>query len=112
MDIRTSIAAQSYAQARSAAAPKPQTDGATSGFAKLAGSFAETLAQGEQTAKAAMAGRADPQALVQALAASELAVLPASLAGAVPDSAGAVGGALVLPEPPRKSVTYQPEPFN
>ena len=74
MDFRTSIAAQSYAQARSAAAPKAQTDGATTGFAKLAGSFAETLAQGEQTAKAAMAGRADPQALVQALAASELAV--------------------------------------
>ena len=74
MDIRTSIAAQSYAQARSAAAPKPQTGGAESGFTKLVGSFAETLAKGEQTAKSAMTGGADPHALVQALAASELAV--------------------------------------
>ena len=74
MDIRTSIAAQSYAQARSAAAPKAQTGGAEAGFARLAGSFAETRAKGEQTAKSAMTGGADPHALVQALAASELAV--------------------------------------
>jgi flagellar hook-basal body complex protein FliE len=74
MDIRTSIATQSYAQAQSAAAPKAQTSGAGSGFAKLAASFAETLAGGEKTAKAAMTGGADPHALVQALAASELAV--------------------------------------
>ena len=74
MDIRTSIAAQSSAQARSAAAPKVQTGGAESGFGKLVGSFAATLANGEQTAKSAMTGGADPHALVQALAASELAV--------------------------------------
>ncbi|MGB8814330.1 MAG: flagellar hook-basal body complex protein FliE [Paracoccaceae bacterium] len=74
MDVRTSFAAQTYAQARSAAAPQPQPGGAASGFAKLAGSFAETLAAGEQTAKNAMTGGADPHALVQALAASELAV--------------------------------------
>lgn len=72
MDVRTSFAAQNYAQARSAAAPQPQPGG--SGFAKLAGSFIETLAQGDQTARAAMTGGADPHALVQALAASELAV--------------------------------------
>ncbi len=74
MDIRTSIATQSYAQARSASAPKAQTGGADGGFAKMAGSFAETLANGEQTARAAMTGGADPHSLVQALAASELAV--------------------------------------
>ena len=74
MDIRTSIAAQSYAQARSAAAPKQPAAGAESGFAKLAGTFAQTLANGEQTARSAMVGGADPHALVQALAASELAV--------------------------------------
>ena len=45
-----------------------------SGFARLAGSFAETLARGEETAKAAMTGGADPHALVQALADSQLAV--------------------------------------
>jgi flagellar hook-basal body complex protein FliE len=74
MDVRTSFAAQTYAQARSAAAPQPQPGGAGAGFAKLAGDFAQTLAQGEQTARAAMTGGADPHALVQALAASELAV--------------------------------------
>jgi flagellar hook-basal body complex protein FliE len=72
MDLRTSLATQSYAQARTAAAPKPGA--AEAGFAKLAGSFAETLAQGEQTARAAMTGGADPHALVQALASSQLAV--------------------------------------
>lgn len=72
MDIRTSLATQSYAQARTAAAP--QQGAAESGFAKLSGSFAETLAQGEQTARAAMTGGSDPHALVQALASSQLAV--------------------------------------
>lgn len=72
MDVRTSLATQSYAQARSAAAPKPGA--AEAGFARLAGSFAETLAQGDQTARAAMTGGADPHALVQALASSQLAV--------------------------------------
>lgn len=72
MDIRTSIAAETYAKARSAAAPEPQPAGA--GLAQMAESFAETLAQGEQTAIAAMSGKADPHALVQALAASQMAV--------------------------------------
>jgi len=74
MDVRASFAAQTYAQARSAAAPQPQSGGVEAGFAKAAASFADTLAQGEQTAKAAMTGGADPLALVQALATSELAV--------------------------------------
>lgn len=74
MDVRASLVAQSYAQARSAAAPQPQPSGAGAGFAKIAGNFAEALANGEQTARAAMTGGADPHALVQALAASELAV--------------------------------------
>ncbi len=71
MDIRTSFAAQTYAQARTAAAPSPEGG---SGFAKLVGSFAETLAKGEATARAAMTGGADPHALVEALASSSLAV--------------------------------------
>ena len=74
MDIRTSIAAQSYAQARQAAAPAPMGDGAGAGFIKLAESFAETLMAGEATAKAAMIGDADPHALVQALVATETAI--------------------------------------
>ncbi len=74
MDIRTSFANQTYAQARSAAAPSPQPGGAAQGFAQLAGSFAEALAQHESTARAAMTGGADPQALVAALTSSQLAV--------------------------------------
>ncbi len=74
MDIRTTFAAQNYAKARSAAAPNPQPGGVESGFAKFAQSFADSLATGEQTAKAAMTGNADPHALVEALANSQLAV--------------------------------------
>lgn len=74
MDIRTSLAAQSYAQARSAAAPEPAADSAEATIGRLIGSFADTLAQGEQTARAAMTGNADPHALVQALASSQLVV--------------------------------------
>ena len=74
MDVRPSVAAQTYAQARSAAAPQPRPGGAETGFANLVGSFAETLSRGEQTARAAMTGGADPHALVQALASSQMAV--------------------------------------
>ncbi len=73
MDIKTSIAAQSYTAARPATAPLAPSGGAEA-LADLAGSFARTLAEGEQTAKAAMVGGADPHALVQALAATERAV--------------------------------------
>lgn len=72
MDIRSSLASQGYAQARSAAAPNPEAGASSVG--KLAESFLETLQTGEETAKAAMTGQADPHALVQALAATELAV--------------------------------------
>lgn len=74
MDVRTSFAAQTYAQARSAAAPNPKPGGMEQGFARLAQNFAETLATGEQTARAAMTGGADPHALVEALASTQLAV--------------------------------------
>lgn len=74
MDVRTSYAAQIYAKARSAAAPTPQPQGAESALGKFAQSFADTLTKGEQTAKSAMTGGADPHALVEALANSQLAV--------------------------------------
>jgi flagellar hook-basal body complex protein FliE len=74
MDVRTSYAAELYAKARTAAAATPQPNTAESGLAKFAQSFADTLAQGETTAKAAMSGEADSQALVEALANSQLAV--------------------------------------
>lgn len=72
MEITSSIAAQSYLKARKAAAAEPLAPAPD--FSKLATSFAETLARGEQVAKAAMVGDADPNALVQALAATETAV--------------------------------------
>lgn len=43
-------------------------------FADTARDFARTLQTAEETAKSAMIGDADPHALVQALAQSELAV--------------------------------------
>lgn len=73
MDINSSIAAQLYQRAR----PLTEPDAATSSggaFQHAARDFAETLRNGEETAKAAMTGDADPYALVQALAATELAV--------------------------------------
>lgn len=75
MDVRTSFATQGYAQARSAAAPSAQADGAgASAFGKVAQDFAQTLQSGEKTARSAMTGGADPHSLVQALAQTELAV--------------------------------------
>jgi flagellar hook-basal body complex protein FliE len=74
MDLKTSFVSQAYANARTAAAPSPRTGAAEQGFAKLAGNFLETLQEHEATARSAMTGGADPHALVQALASSQLAV--------------------------------------
>jgi flagellar hook-basal body complex protein FliE len=78
MDIKSALAARTYESARPATAPDPlpggSSEGLLGGFGQLAGDFAQTLIQGEQTARAALVGKADPHALVQALAATELAV--------------------------------------
>ena len=76
MDVRTSFAAQTYAQARPATAPSAASagSGGQSLFGQAVNDFAATLKAGEDTAKAAMVGNADPHALVQALASSQLAV--------------------------------------
>ena len=68
----TSVAAESYAQARTAAAPGPAEAGRS--FADFFTGFTDSLNGHEQTARAAMAGSADPHALVEALTASQLAV--------------------------------------
>ncbi len=73
MDIRSISAAQSYASARPATQADPdQATGAgmRQGFAD----FATTLQNSERIAQQAMTGGADPHALVQALAQTELAV--------------------------------------
>ncbi len=72
MDVRTSLVAQNYAKARTAAAPG--ANAGADGFAQLAGNLAETLKQSESVSRAALTGGADPHALVQALAQSQLAV--------------------------------------
>ncbi len=71
MEITASLVAKNYAQAKQAAEPEA---GSGNAFTRMADSFAQTLAQGESTAAAAMTGGADPHALVQALAASETAI--------------------------------------
>ncbi|MGG7645249.1 flagellar hook-basal body complex protein FliE [Rhodovulum sp. YNF3179] len=73
MTPASTIAPNLYSAARSATAPTPQAD-AASRLGDAARGFAETLHHGETTAKAAMVGDADAHALVEALAATELAV--------------------------------------
>ncbi|SMC56916.1 flagellar hook-basal body complex protein FliE [Primorskyibacter flagellatus] len=75
MDIQSLFAAQSYTSSKPALQPVPETtQGAKEAFVNVAEDFAQTVQAGEETAKAAMVGQADPHALVQALAQSELAV--------------------------------------
>lgn len=74
MDVKASFVARAYDTARAAAAPQPRTGAAVDGFAKLADNFMGALNSHEATAEAAMTGGADPHALVQALASSQLAV--------------------------------------
>lgn len=73
MNINTSLVARAYEANRPATAPDPTSD-AGQAFGRAAQGFIETLKNSEQTAMAAMSGGADPHALVQALAQTELAV--------------------------------------
>ena len=79
MDLRTTFAVEAYNQAR--LAPQPETveppaqgGGAGEVFEEAFRSFAETMQNGENVARAAMTTGADPHALVTALAQTELAV--------------------------------------
>jgi flagellar hook-basal body complex protein FliE len=74
MDIRSTLAAQVYTQAQTAAKPEPSERGPGEAFSAAAADFMSTMREGEETVKAGLAGRADPQAVVEALAATELAV--------------------------------------
>ncbi len=74
MDIQGLNAAQRYTASRPATQPDPAPGGAGETALNLARDFAATLQDTEATAKAAMTGQADPHALVQALAQTELAV--------------------------------------
>lgn len=70
MDVTAAFAAQRYAAARPATEADPSVAAAT----EAAQSFAETLANAEETAKSAMTGGADPHALVRALSEARFAV--------------------------------------
>ncbi len=71
MDIRSISAVQNYASVRPATQADPNS---TAGVREVFQDFAATLQQSEQVAQSAMVGQADPHALVQALAQTELAV--------------------------------------
>ncbi|EET46256.1 flagellar hook-basal body complex protein FliE [Thalassobium sp. R2A62] len=73
MDINSTFAAKNYAATRNATSPA-ENSGASDAFVKVASDFAETLQNSEQTAMNAMTSGADPHALVQALAQTELAI--------------------------------------
>ncbi|EEX08838.1 flagellar hook-basal body protein FliE [Ruegeria lacuscaerulensis ITI-1157] len=74
MDLKTISAAQSYAHARPATQADPDHVGSGQGLRATFQDFAATLKNSENIASAAMVGQADPHALVQALAQTELAV--------------------------------------
>ncbi len=78
MDLRTTFAVEAYNQARLTPQPQPVEAPAQSSaggmFEEAFRSFAETVQNGENTARAAMTTGADPHALVTALAQTELAV--------------------------------------
>lgn len=73
MDTLAISAVQKYAASKPATQPDPNGVSDTA-LGRVAMDFAQTLAKGEATAKQAMTGDADPHALVQALAQTELAV--------------------------------------
>ncbi|MEL6125099.1 MAG: flagellar hook-basal body complex protein FliE [Pseudomonadota bacterium] len=69
MQVESTLASRLYKQAQGATQP-----GEAGGVGQFADSFYETMRAGEETAKAGLTGTADPQSVVEALAATELAV--------------------------------------
>lgn len=74
MEALKSVAAQAYTQNKQTLASSAQPQGVEGGISEALGSFSDILAKGEATAQAAMQDGADPHALVEALASSQLAV--------------------------------------
>ncbi|MBY4894069.1 flagellar hook-basal body protein FliE [Jannaschia sp. EhC01] len=72
MDISQALAARAYGQPRPT--PQPEQSQEAGAFTQAVSSFAETVANGEAQARAAMTTGADPHSLVTALAQTELAV--------------------------------------
>ncbi|WP_299026886.1 flagellar hook-basal body complex protein FliE [uncultured Sulfitobacter sp.] len=74
MELKSLSAIQNYTSAKPATTPAEGEGGSAAMLRGVAGDFASTLAKSEQIAQANMMGHADPHALVQALAQTELAV--------------------------------------
>lgn len=74
MDIRKIQAAQIYAEAKLAAPSGPGSNETEQAGAQFFQNLVGILNRGEDVARAAMTGQADPHALVEALASSQSAV--------------------------------------
>ena len=72
MDINSNLVAQNYASGKAALMPAPAKGGEA--FKDVTNDFIATLKASESQAMNAMTSNADPHALVQALAQTELAV--------------------------------------
>ena len=73
-NARSASAIANYEKAKPATEPDAEAASVPNTLGDVAKSFAATLAETEQIAKSSMIGDADPHALVQALAQTELAV--------------------------------------
>ncbi len=78
MEIRSTQAERAYQAAKPALAPSAESGNTDNAFLNAATGFVADLQEAEETAKAAMVGKADPHALVMALSQTELAVETAS----------------------------------
>ena len=76
MQVPSHIASQLYSNAQNVTKPGAPDKG--SDFVDFASQFFETMKAGEETVKAGMTGGADAQAVVEALAVTELAVQTAT----------------------------------
>ena len=74
MEFTSGLAARFYSGARAATQPAQGGQPVAADRSGLADSFADILRQGEETAKAGLIGKADAHSVVEALAASELAI--------------------------------------
>ena len=73
MDVRSFQAVQGYAQSKNPIAPNDNSQ-TTSAFRNTTQDFSQSLENMEKTAIDAMTGNADPHALVEALANTQIAV--------------------------------------
>ena len=74
MNNAADIASKLYTNAQQIARPNPETTASRNPFVEVATDFVSALREGEETAQQGLVGKADAHSVVQALAASELAI--------------------------------------